>query len=115
MAENDITSLFCNLLDNAVEACKNIPDSYIEITARRNENTPYVVITVINSCRINPFSAQTASRARYKLTTKPDAVKHGFGLKSIRKTVAKYNGDMEMYYADDTLTFHSIIMLMQET
>lgn len=114
MAENDITSLFCNLLDNALEACKNIPDSYIEITARRNENTPYVVITVINSCRIDPFLAQTAGRARYKLTAKPDAVRHGFGLKSIRKTVAKYNGDMEMYYADDTLTFHSIIILKQQ-
>lgn len=113
MAENDITSLFCNLLDNAVEACKNIPDSFIEVTAHKNENTPYVVITVINSCRSDPFSTPAARRTRHKPTAKPDAVRHGFGLKSIRKTIAKYDGDMEMYYSGDTLTFHSVIMLTQ--
>lgn len=109
MAENDITSLFCNLLDNAVEACKNIPDSFIEVTAHKNENTPYVVITVINSCRSDPFSTPAARRTRHKPTAKPD----GFGLKSIRKTIAKYDGDIEMYYSGDTLTFHSVIMLTQ--
>lgn len=113
MAENDITSLFCNLLDNAVEACKNIPDSFIEVTAHKNENTPYVVITVINSCRSDPFSTPAARRTRHKPTAKPDAVRHGFGLKSIRKTIAKYDGDIEMYYSGDTLTFHSVIMLTQ--
>lgn len=113
MAENDITSLFCNLLDNAVEACKNIPDSFIEVTAHKNENTPYVVITVINSCRSDPFSTPAACRTRHKPTVKPDAVRHGFGLKSIRKTIAKYDGDIEMYYSGDTLTFHSVIMLTQ--
>lgn len=114
MVENDITSLFCNLLDNAVEACENIPDSFIEITARRNENTPFVVITVINSCRSDPFSRFATHRPRQRLTNKSDTARHGFGLKSIRKTVSKYDGDIQMYYKDDTLTFHSIIMLIQK-
>lgn len=114
MAENDITSLFCNLLDNAVEACESFPDAFIEVTAYKNENTPYVVITVTNSCRSDPFAALPANRRRHKLTGKPDAVRHGFGLKSIRKTISKYDGDMEMYYEQETLTFHSVILLTQK-
>ncbi|MCI8614331.1 MAG: ATP-binding protein, partial [Lachnospiraceae bacterium] len=36
-----------------------------------------------------------------------------FGLKSIRKVVSKYHGNLQMYYNDDTLTFHTIIALKQ--
>lgn len=38
-------------------------------------------------------------------------MRHGFGLKSIRRIIKKYNGDIEMYYNDVTCTFHTIIML----
>ena len=65
------------------------------------------MITVINSCRTNPFSKHDGSL----ITNKPDQLKHGFGLKSIRKTVKKYNGDMQMYFDDETMTFHTIITL----
>lgn len=80
IADNDLTSLFCNLLDNA--------------------------ITVINSCRKNPFLCKDR-----QLTVNKNG--HGFGLKSIRKVVSKYHGNLQMYYNDDTLTFHTIITLKQ--
>lgn len=35
--QNDLTSLFCNLLDNAVEAAEHIPDSFIELTAQKKK------------------------------------------------------------------------------
>ncbi len=78
IADNDFTSLFCNLLDNA--------------------------ITVINSCRKNPFLCKGR-----QLTVNKNG--HGFGLKSIRKAVSKYHGNLQMYYNDDMLTFHTIITL----
>lgn len=107
ISEADLTSLFCNLLDNAVEAAENIPDSFVEISAYRWEKTPFTVITVINSSRNNPLSAQGGIPA----TTKPDQCKHGFGIKSIRKIVNKYHGDMQMHYNQETLTFHTVITL----
>lgn len=110
IANHDLTSLFCNLLDNAVEACCHLSESYIEINTTRKEKTPFVVITVINSCRNNPFSQQTGKL----LTTKSNKNKHGFGIKSIRKTIQKYHGDMQMYYHDDTGTFHTILTLKQK-
>ena len=109
IASNDLTSLFCNLLDNAIEAAGVVPDSFIEINTSKREKTPFVVITVINSCRTNPF----LSKGRQLCTQKSDKRRHGFGLKSIRKTVQKYHGNMQMYYNNDTFTFHTIITLKQ--
>lgn len=110
IADNDLTSLFCNLLDNAVEAANHIPNSFIEVNTNKREKTPFVVITVINSCRKNPFPKESNDLS----TEKSDKQKHGFGIKSIRKTINKYSGDMRMYYNDDTLTFHTIITLKQQ-
>ena len=109
IADTDITSLFCNLLDNAIEAAGRIPDSFIEISVCKREKTPFIVITVINSSRKNPFDEQNGKLA----TTKLNKRKHGFGIKSIRKTVAKYQGDMQMYYNQESLTFHTVITLKQ--
>ncbi len=107
IADNDLTSLFCNLLDNAVEAACGIPDAFIEVNTARKANTPLIVISVVNSSRKNPFADSQGSLS----TTKPDKHGHGFGIKSIWKTVGSYHGDMQMYYNEDTLTFHTVITL----
>ena len=108
MSDSDLTALFCNLLDNAGEAAEGIPSSYIEINILKKNPTDFVVLSVINSCRNNPFTSNSHSLA----TRKTDKKKHGFGVKSIIKIVEKYNGDMQMYFNEDALTFHSIITLM---
>ena len=111
IADNDLTSLFCNLLDNAVKATKDIPESFIEISTGKKEKTPFTVLTVINSCRTNPFTTRGNDNPAISI---PHSHKHGFGLKSIRKIVAKYNGNMQIYYNSDTLTFHAIITLKRQ-
>ena len=107
LPDSDLTSLFCNLLDNAMEAAGKVPDAYIEVNGSKRENTPFVLVTVVNSCRVNPFKNDAADPA----TTKADKRSHGFGLKSIRKICEKYHGDIQMYYNDATLTFHTVITL----
>ena len=37
IASNDLTSLFCNLLDNAIEAAGIVPNSFIEINTSKRE------------------------------------------------------------------------------
>ena len=110
IADNDLTSLFCNLLDNSVKAAEGIPESFIEISTGKKAKTPFTVLTVINSCRTNPFITKNGSPT----INIPHSHKHGFGLKSIRKIVDKYNGNMQIYYNSDTLTFHAIITLKQQ-
>lgn len=107
IADNDLTSLFCNLLDNALEAARDIPAAFLEINTNKRAGTPFIVITVVNSSRTNPFTDSQGSLTSHK----PDKRGHGFGIKSIRKAVSKYHGDMQMYYHDDTLTFHTVITL----
>ena len=110
IADNDLTSLFCNLLDNAVKAAKDIPESFIEISTGKKEKNPFTVLTVINSCRTNPFAGGNGNPT----INMPSSNNHGFGLKSIRKIVAKYNGAMQIYYHADTLTFHTILTLKRQ-
>ena len=108
--ESDLTALFCNLLDNAFEAARILPNGFIEVSAAKNTGTPFHVITVVNSCRVDPFTGPD----RQLPTKKSDRRAHGFGIKSIKRTVRKYNGDIRMYYSKETLTFHSVITLKCE-
>lgn len=109
MNQNDLTSLFCNLLDNAVEAAENIPDSFIDLMVQKKENTPFVVIVLVNSCRSMPDFDQNG----FPVSHKSGIGRHGFGIKSIRKAVGQYQGDLKIYYDDATATFHTIITLKQ--
>ena len=108
--QHDLTSLFCNLLDNAVESAKNIPDSFIELTVQKKENSPFIIIIVINSCRSTPVYDQDGLPVSHK--TSKD--RHGFGIKSIKKVVKQYHGNLQMYYDNNSGTFHTIITLKQK-
>lgn len=107
--DSDLTSLFCNLLDNAYEAAHMISNGFIDLCIQKIESASIVVITIQNSCRTNPFSRDRNSL----LSNKPDSQNHGLGLKSVQKVIQKYHGNIKMYYHDETLTFHTIITLKQ--
>lgn len=109
LSVSDVTSLFCNMLDNAVEASNHIKDSYIEITAAQRKHTPFVIITIINSCAGNPFSPNGEL-----VSSKQNPQAHGFGIKSMEKIIHNYNGNIQMYYDEETSTFHTIIMLKKK-
>ena len=107
LKEDDLTSLFCNLLDNGVEAATTTPDSFIELNIIYRPQAKLTIITMINSCRTNPFSGLNNKL----ISTKSNPVRHGFGIKSMKRIVKKYCGNMELYYDDDAKTFHTIITL----
>lgn len=108
LSEHDITALFGNLLDNALEATQDIPRASIELDIRHH-NANMIVITLINSCRSNPFTAN-----KQLFTTKPNKLRHGYGLKSVQRVVEKYHGESQFYFDSDNFTFHSIIMLKSD-
>lgn len=69
---------------NAFASASMQEDSFIELNVQRRENADITVITMINSCRKNPFSEKT----RYLISKKPDSEHHHeFGMKSIERTV----------------------------
>jgi sensor histidine kinase regulating citrate/malate metabolism len=49
------------------------------------------------------------------ISTKKQKSKHGFGLKSIRRIVDKFNGNIKMYFDDDKMIFHTIIAIQDNS
>lgn len=103
----DLTTIFCNLLDNAIEACTNVPNSFIELSITPKDNTSFTVINIINTCRNNPSFNKNGN----PITIKQDKAYHGLGIKSIERIANKYGGNIKMYYDKEKHLFHSIIVV----
>ena len=102
---SDISALFNNLLDNSVEAAEQSKEKYIYLQITNTLDT-YHKIKIINSCDTPP----TVKNGKL-CTTKQDHDLHGFGIKSIKKTVNKYNGEMQWVYNDSEKQFEFTIII----
>lgn len=90
MKDEDIYSLFGNALDNAIEAtlkCNDIEKRIIDVELYSSGN----LITISIS---NPNVEKIILKDGLPLTTKNDHNSHGYGMKSIRYIVEKYNGNL---------------------
>lgn len=103
----NVTSIFSNLLDNAVEAATGSQDAFIDLTILEDSSDGSCIITMVNSCCNPPMEAENGLFA----TNKMDRTKHGFGLFSIRQTVKQFNGLFRNYYDKEDCTFHTILTL----
>lgn len=107
MGNQDITSLFCNLLDNAMESAEKMTGGRIELNIRAQTSSPYTVVTLVNSCPDSPYSKD----GRKLVSRKKNPSRHGYGMKSIERVTAKYGGNTEMYFDPESGTFHTVILL----
>lgn len=107
MNNYDISCLFNNILDNAVEAATASAGKFISLEITNSLNAYHKIITV-NSC-------DTAPHTEYGklLTTKKNKDTHGFGTKSINRIVKKYDGEMQWEYNEDQKQFKLVILLPQ--
>lgn len=97
----DMCIILSNALDNAIEANEKIEDKdsrYIKL--KIHGDSTYTVISVTNPTISTPVKA---SGDTYK-TSKKDEKNHGFGLKSIKSTAEKYDGDMLTKCEDGVFT-----------
>lgn len=93
----DICSIFGNALDNAIEYEKKIPEKekrLIHVSAFSKKN--FLIIRFENYCE-----AHLTFDEDFPSTTKKDAKFHGYGLKSLRYTVRKYNGEVDANIKDN--------------
>ena len=80
----DITAIFANLWDNAIEACDKVDENkYITMDISKRNN--FLLINIENS-----FNGVIIKDKDVYKSTKPDH--DGMGLKSIQLVVEKYNG-----------------------
>lgn len=106
LESGDMTALFGNLLENAVEAAEGEAEGYVELMVDARPGGASA-ITLVNTCRELP---ESNGRGGFR-TRKDDRDRHGIGLKSIRDTVKKYEGTMRQYVEVEKKLFHTVIFL----
>lgn len=90
MRETDVYALFGNILDNAIEAVRNI-DSGRSIGLNIKTVNSFLIINAFNE-----FAGEIKIVDGLPQTTKTDTSHHGYGLKSIRYIADKYDGEMSI-------------------
>lgn len=96
MRPMDVSALFGNALDNAMESVKKLNDCekrLIHLSVARQKG--FLRIRVENC-----YEGELRLEAGMPASTKQDRRYHGFGLKSIQSTAAKYGGSMTIASKD---------------
>lgn len=101
----DLVAILGNLMDNAMTAADQSAGKRISLeTTKRNG---YSVIIVTNSCDTAPVI-----HGQQLVSSKTDKRFHGFGLKSVAKTLKKYGGDFAWDYNERNCEFVVTAMLL---
>ncbi|GAA0714301.1 ATP-binding protein [Paraclostridium ghonii] len=89
----DISSIFSNLVDNAIEACNKIDDNNIKkyINIKGTFIKGYYAVRCENS-KINKVIIKHGK----VFTSKKDKFLHGIGIDSIKSSIKKYNGELKI-------------------
>ena len=94
----DINSIFGNALDNAIEFLITLPEDKRFLTIRSYEIGNIAKVSFENTY----IGIPSFNKDGLLNTTKDNTIYHGFGLKSIRSTIKKYNGSMTITIEDNT-------------
>ena len=107
METMDICSIFGNALDNAIESVLKIDDKekrLIHVTVSKQK--AFLMI-----CIENYFEDKLKFSNGQLETTKKDSNFHGYGIKSIRYTVNKYDGAVDIDSKDNWFNLRILIPL----
>lgn len=103
----DICSIFGNALDNAIEYEKKLAESekrmiHVSVFSQRD----FLIIRIENYCE-----QQLQFEKELPVTTKAQHGFHGYGLKSVRHTVHKYGGEVDVSLKDSWFSLKILIPL----
>lgn len=105
IADNDLTSLLDNLLENSLEASRDSEEKKVELLITPT-NVNYISISLNNTCSVAPNIKNGKL-----ITTKKKTAPHGYGFKSIKRIADKYDGDVLFDYENETQLFHICIVM----
>lgn len=103
--EIDMSLLLANLIENAIEASKNVNNAHISLDIYDKINYQFIEIS-------NKVAAPVLKKNPKLETTKKDKLKHGIGMHSIRDIVEKYEGTIDFYEKRDV--FFCSVMLQKK-
>ena len=101
----DLSNILGNLLDNALEASLKEQDGYIELTMKQEKN--FLIINVRNKCI-------DALEKEIDKSTKENPAFHGIGLKSVKRAIKKYDGQINIEQTPQEFIVNIMIQNTQE-
>ncbi len=102
----DLTIIFGNLIDNAIEAAlKEKENRFIDIRIKYDKGRLLIKID-------NSFAGEIMEGKERILTTKDNKEYHGIGLESVKKVIQKYDGMMNLDYSGNI--FSASVMIFPE-
>ena len=108
MSATDLYSLFGNALDNAIEAVMKIDDPDGRIIGLRIHAVGQMVTINLKNSFVGEVELDDDG---FPVTTKEDKRYHGFGLKSIRYVVEKYDGSVAVQVEDGMFNLNVLVPL----
>ncbi len=109
MSDEDIYSLFGNLVDNAMEAVGDVPPDKRTVSLFVRESHAFIVVQIYNY-----YSGEIKFKDGLPVTSKGDTFNHGFGMKSIKMTVEKYGGKLYITTEDGVFNIKILFPVNQE-
>lgn len=100
----DITVVFGNLLDNAIEAVTYVEDRWIDIRTKYTKGR--LIIEISNS-----YDGTLLRTAKGIVSRKEDKENHGMGIKSVEMTLEKYDGALQITQDDAKFTAKVLMYL----
>lgn len=97
----DISTIFGNAIDNAMEASEQLPEEQRLITVKAERVRDMLIITVENNTLPEVLPTEK--------TTKKDRFVHGFGIPNMKKAVEKYDGQCRFHQENGTYLLKIII------
>ena len=89
VTDYDLSTVICNLLDNALAGCINSEQTRPRIVVELLCKNQYLVLRVLNSCKVSMNIEDTDNIE----TTKSSSQNHGIGMSIIAGIAKKYRGD----------------------
>ncbi len=96
----DISTIFGNSLDNAIEASEKLPKGQGAILMKAGRVQNFFFVLLENSCIKKDRAASTAKQDRFL---------HGFGISNMQKATEKYGGELITRYENGRFTLKILI------
>lgn len=103
----DLTTIFANLLDNAIEAAQTGPQP-AKISLRMEQVNEFLILNLSNTSR-EPLPTRLGSTPGFTGWRSRKCNHEGIGMENVRQALSRYEGTLKNQYQDGVVTVSAVI------